>query len=88
MARVEVKVAKIFASNECVRTKLGNVVGVQIEISDVHWNAAWHFGVAVGATVYDVRTPRLVIETRAVVRARHLTVAGIKFTAVTQGKTV
>ena len=63
-------------------------VARQVDLCGVHGDGRWGVGEAPGVALHDVDAPALVVVAAAVVRAGHLTVAGIKVTAVTESEAV
>ena len=60
----------------------------QVDLGGVHGYGRGRLGEAPGVAFHDVDAPALVVVAAAVVRASHLTVAGIEVTAVTESEAV
>ena len=63
-------------------------VARQVDLCGVHGDGRWGVREAPGVALHDVDAPALVVVAAAVVRARHLAVAGIKVTAVAECEAV
>jgi len=88
VAVVRIEDPQVLPADERVGVQFAEIVPVEINLRGVHRQSTRQGFVAGARAVDDVRRPGLIVITRAVGRAGHLAVAGVKVAAMAQGEAV